>query len=51
MESVLPKPPLTRDQLLMLQEDNVTRDNALEQVFGIKPGRFEDGIREYLVGG
>ncbi len=47
-EAILPKPPITRDQLLMLEEDNITDNNALEAVFGIKPLRFEDGIREYL---
>lgn len=49
MESVLPKPPLTRDQLLMLQEDNITDNNALEAIFKIKPVGFEEGIKEYLI--
>lgn len=48
-ESILPKPPITKDQLLMLEEDNVTDNNALEPVFGIKPTRFEEGIRSYLL--
>ena len=47
-EAILPKPPITRDQLLMLEEDNVTDNNALEPVFGIKPTKFEEGIKEYL---
>ncbi|MBI3398942.1 MAG: complex I NDUFA9 subunit family protein [Deltaproteobacteria bacterium] len=47
-ENILPKPPITRDQILMLEEDNITDNNALESVFGIKPVRFEEGIREYL---
>ncbi|OGP64528.1 MAG: hypothetical protein A3K22_03785 [Deltaproteobacteria bacterium RBG_16_42_7] len=47
-EYILPKPPITRDQLLMLEEDNVTDNNALEPVFGIKPLRFEEGIKGYL---
>lgn len=47
-ECIFPKPPITREQLLMLEEDNVTDNNALELVFGIKPVKFEDGIREYL---
>lgn len=47
-EAILPKPPITRDQLLMLEEDNVTDNNALESVFNIKPVRFEEGIKEYL---
>ena len=47
-ECIFPKPPITRDQLLMLEEDNVTDNNALETVFGIKPLRFEERIKEYL---
>lgn len=48
-EAILPKPPITRDQLLMLEEDNVTDNNTLEPVFGIKPTKFEEGIRSYLL--
>lgn len=47
-ESVLPTPPITRDQLLMLQEDNITSDNALVKVFGMKPKGFVEGMRTYL---
>lgn len=50
-EAILPTPPITRDQLLMLEEDNVTDNNALESVFGIKPVRFEEGMRSYLGAG
>ena len=49
-ECIFPKPPITRDQLLMLEEDNVTENNALESVFNIKPVGFEEGIREHLSG-
>ncbi|MFQ5585433.1 MAG: complex I NDUFA9 subunit family protein [Thermodesulfobacteriota bacterium] len=41
-------PPITRDQLLMLEEDNVTEVNALTEVFGIAPTGFEEGMRRYL---
>lgn len=47
-EAVFSRPPITRDQLLMLQEDNVTSGKALEDVFGIKPTGFEEGMRTYL---
>jgi NADH dehydrogenase len=47
-EAILPKPPITRDQLLMLEEDNVTDQRPLEDVFGIKPTGFEQGLRTYL---
>jgi NADH dehydrogenase len=47
-EAVFPKPPITRDQLLMLEEDNVTDENPLEDVFGITPPGLEEGMRTYL---
>jgi len=47
-ESVLSRPPITADQLLMLEEDNVTPERALEEVFGIKPTGFLEGMRTYL---
>jgi NADH dehydrogenase len=47
-EVILPKPPITRDQLIMLEEDNVTDQRPLEDVFGIKPTGFEEGLRTYL---
>lgn len=48
METLLPRPPLTRDQILMLEEDNITSDNALPGVFKIEPTGLEEGIRTYL---
>lgn len=47
-ESMLPRPPITRDALLMLEEDNVTANNALPDVFGIKPTSLMEGMRTYL---
>jgi NADH dehydrogenase len=47
-ERVLSAPPITRDQLLMLEEDNVTAHNALVEVFGIDPVGFTEGMRTYL---
>jgi NADH dehydrogenase len=40
MEAVLPKPPVTRDQLANLGRDNITGTNAVETVFGVKPLGF-----------
>ncbi len=48
MEKTLSYPPLTRDALLMLEEDNVTDKNALPDVFGIKPTGLAEGMRTYL---
>ena len=53
METVFPAilrqaSPLTRDQLLMLEEDNVGEPSRAKADFGLSFPRFEDGLREYL---
>ncbi|MDP2689396.1 MAG: NAD(P)H-binding protein, partial [Deltaproteobacteria bacterium] len=48
LEAVLSAPPITRDALLMLEEDNVTEDNALPSVFGISPTGLIEGMKTYL---
>lgn len=47
-EAFLARPPITRDQLLMLDEDNVTTDNAIAGFFGIRPVGFAEGLKRYL---
>lgn len=41
-------PPLNRDQLLMLQEDNVGDPGPANELFGITPVPFRQGIARYL---
>lgn len=41
-------PPLNRDQLIMLQEDNVGNAEAAMQLSQLHPPSFADGIRRYL---
>lgn len=53
METVFPQilrraSPLTRDQLLMLEEDNVGDAAPAKAAFGLEFGRFEDGLKTYL---
>jgi len=47
MEAILPKPPVTLDQLLMLGEDNVCGTNCMTEL-GIAPIDFRDGLRKFL---
>jgi NADH dehydrogenase len=42
-------PPLNRDQLIMLQEDNVGDAQPANEMFGLKPIAFKQGIARYLV--
>lgn len=48
VETLLSNPPITRDALLMLEEDNITKENALPGVFGIEPTDFVEGMKTYL---
>jgi uncharacterized protein YbjT (DUF2867 family) len=41
-------PPFSRDQLLMLQEDNVGNPEPAANLFGLAPIKFETGIARYL---
>lgn len=55
MEQVLPRvfdlpAPLSRDQILMLDEDNVGDPAAAERDFGIRPIPFAEGLRSFLPG-
>lgn len=43
-------PPLNRDQLLMLQEDNVGDCQWTAEIFGLKQVSFGEGIAAYLTG-
>lgn len=41
MEKVLPKPPVTRDQLKNLERDNITTSKAVLETFGVEPLSFD----------
>jgi len=47
-EAVLPKPPVTTDQLIMLQEDNVCDMKDIREALGIEPVRFREGLAKFL---
>lgn len=40
--------PLTRDQILMLREDNVGNNEPAEDTFNFRPAKFADGIARYV---
>lgn len=48
MEKTSSNPPLNRDQLIMLREDNVCDITEMKRDFKIQPKPFEDTIRTYL---
>ncbi|MEK6744631.1 MAG: complex I NDUFA9 subunit family protein [Nitrospirota bacterium] len=47
-ETVLSKAPVTMDQLIMLQEDNVCDMKDIREVFGIEPVEFREGLVKFL---
>lgn len=47
-ETVLPDPPVTTDQLIMLQEDNVCSLRDIRDAFGVEPIAFRDGLSRFL---
>ncbi len=48
LESVLPKPPLTSDQLVMLEEDNVCSLRDIREAFGVEPLSFHQGLQKFM---
>ena len=53
LEFLFPKvlgkaPPLNRDQHIMLQEDNVGNAQPANELFGLRPVQFREGIAKYL---
>ena len=47
-EAVLPKAPVTKDQLIMLQEDTVCNMRDIRDAFGIEPIGFSEGLIKFL---
>jgi len=48
LEAVLPRSPVTTDQLIMLQEDNVCSMRDIRDAFGIEPLKFSEGLRKFI---
>jgi uncharacterized protein YbjT (DUF2867 family) len=48
LERFLPSPPVTSDQLRLLEQDNICELKAVEKVFGFIPERYEDALRRFI---
>jgi len=48
LETMLPNPPVTTQQLIMLQEDNVCGLQDIREVFGIDPVKFKEGLKRFI---
>jgi NADH dehydrogenase len=48
MERVLPKPPVTTEQIILLGQDNICDLKSVEENFGFKPITLKEGIQKFL---
>jgi len=48
LDAVLPNPPVTYDQLIMLQEDNICSMRDIHDAFGIEPIKFREGLSKFI---
>ncbi len=48
LETILSNPPVTTEQLIMLQEDNVCSLQDIREVFGIEPVKFNEGLKKFI---
>ncbi len=48
LETILPKPPVTTDQLIMLQEDNICNMRDIREAFGVEPVGFREGLKRFI---
>ena len=48
LETMLTAPPVTSDQLIMLQEDNVCSMRDIRDAFSIEPIKFREGLKKFI---
>ncbi|MDO8446871.1 MAG: complex I NDUFA9 subunit family protein [Deltaproteobacteria bacterium] len=48
MGKILKKPPVSIDQLIMMEMGNVCDTARMKEIFGIKPTPFKEGLRTYI---
>ena len=51
LEALLPVPPLTADQLIMIQEDNICSMQDIHDAFGVEPVAFRKGLAQFITAG
>lgn len=47
-EALLPVPPVTREQLMLLEMGSVGDNAPMRQLLGVEPRRLDDGLRTYM---
>ena len=49
LEKVLSSPPVTSDQLKLLEQDNICDPRAIEKNFGFVPIKYEEALKDFIV--
>ena len=47
-EKVLSAPPVTSDQLRLLEQDNICDPKSIEKAFGFIPVKYEEALKEFI---
>ncbi len=50
LEAVLPAPPVTSDQLRLLEQDNICDKEAVKKNFGFEPLKYEEALKLFISG-
>jgi len=50
IQSILPSPPVTTDQLRLLEQDNICDPKSIEKDFGFAPVKYEEALKEFIFG-
>lgn len=48
LEKILSAPPVTSDQLRLLEQDNVCDPKSIEKNFGFVPVKYEEALKEFI---
>jgi len=48
-EKLLSSPPVSSDQLKLLQEDNISDPKSIEKNFGFLPVKYEEALKEFII--
>ncbi len=48
LSGVMASPPVTMDQLRLLEQDNITDPDAVKKNFGFEPMKLKDALREFI---
>ncbi len=48
LEAVIASPPVTVEQVRLLEQDNICDTDAIEKAFGFRPQRYQEALKEFV---